>query len=78
MSKKAILVGEKQYNRGDKTLYTVTFVDDDEATLAGADTGADVVLTGYTAVAAANVAATDTVNAALAKLEARIVALEAP
>lgn len=41
-----------------------------------APTGADVILTGYSAGAAGNVAATDTANAAIAKLEARIAALE--
>jgi hypothetical protein len=41
-----------------------------------ADTGATVVLTGYTIQSAAAVAATDTVNHAIGKLEARIVALE--
>lgn len=40
-------------------------------------TGANVLLTGYTAGAADDVEATDTVNAALAKLEARIAAVEA-
>jgi hypothetical protein len=35
------------------------------------------VLTGYTAHAVGNVAATDTVNIAIAKLEARIAVLEA-
>lgn len=38
--------------------------------------GADLALTGYAIGTAAPVAATDTVNAAIAKLEARIVALE--
>jgi len=42
-----------------------------------ADTGATVVLTGYAAHAVGNVAATDTANVAIAKLEARIAALEA-
>jgi len=41
-----------------------------------AQTGADVVLTGYAPVAPADVVATDTVNAAIAKLEARIEVLE--
>ena len=41
-----------------------------------APTGADVVLTGYTAEDAGEVSATDTANAAIAKLEARIAALE--
>lgn len=40
-------------------------------------TGAQVVLTGYSGQSAANVAATDTINHAIAKLEARIAALEA-
>ena len=39
-------------------------------------TGAEVILTGYSAESAAAVAATDTANEAIAKLEARIVALE--
>ncbi|UEM46153.1 hypothetical protein SEA_PINKCREEK_93 [Mycobacterium phage Pinkcreek] len=39
--------------------------------------GGDVALTGYAAGTAEPVAATDTVNAAIAKLEARIAALEA-
>jgi len=43
---------------------------------AAPDTGAEVLLTGYTPVAADDVAAADTVNAAIAKLEARIAALE--
>jgi hypothetical protein len=37
----------------------------------------EIKLTGYAAVTAGNVAASDTVNAAIAKLEARIAALEA-
>lgn len=40
-------------------------------------TGADIVLTGYAAGTAGAVAATDSVNAAIAKLEARLAALEA-
>ncbi|MGU3399233.1 hypothetical protein ACLBWS_05740 [Brucellaceae bacterium D45D] len=53
------------------------------ATFARADhvhprqTGAQLVLTGYAAGTAGAVAAADTVNAAIAKLEARIAALEA-
>lgn len=43
-----------------------------------AHTGAQIALTGYTAGSAGNVAAADTVNAAIAKLEARIAALETP
>lgn len=39
-------------------------------------TGTQVTLTGYTAGTAGAVAAADTVNAAIAKLEARIAALE--
>ena len=39
-------------------------------------TGADVLLTGFSAGSAAALAATDTTNEAFAKLEARIVALE--
>lgn len=42
-----------------------------------AHTGAQVPLTGYAAGTAGPVAAADTVNAAIAKLEARIAALEA-
>lgn len=38
--------------------------------------GSAVTLTGYTSGSAGNVSATDTVNQALAKLEARIAALE--
>lgn len=41
-------------------------------------TGSQVSLTGYVAGTAAAVAAADTVNAAIAKLEARIIALETP
>lgn len=41
-------------------------------------TGAQVTLTGYTAGTAGSVAAGDSANAAIAKLEARIVALETP
>lgn len=41
------------------------------------DTGATVLLTGYSAHAVGNVAAADSANVAIAKLEARIVALEA-
>jgi len=40
--------------------------------------GSDVLLTGYTAGTAGDVAATDTLAEAIAKLEARIVALENP
>lgn len=39
-------------------------------------TGDDVLLTGYVDATAGDVAPTDTLNEALAKLEARIVALE--
>lgn len=39
-------------------------------------TGADVDLTGFTAGTAGPVAATDSINEAVAKLQARIVALE--
>lgn len=46
--------------------------------LAAGVTGADIVLTGYEAVTGDDLAATDTVNAALAKLEARVAALESP
>jgi hypothetical protein len=46
-------------------------------TFDGTETGAQVLMTGYTAQSAGNVAATDTVNHAVAKLEARIAALEA-
>lgn len=42
----------------------------------GGQSGADVLLTGYTPEVAGAVAATDSVNAAIAKLEARIAALE--
>lgn len=41
-------------------------------------TGAQIALTGYTIGTEAAVAAADTVNAAIGKLEARIVALETP
>lgn len=41
-----------------------------------ADTGASVLLTGYTAHAAGALAAADTANQAFAKLEARVIALE--
>jgi hypothetical protein len=41
-----------------------------------ADTGATVVMTGYTSHAAGAVGATDTLNVAMEKLEARIIALE--
>lgn len=41
------------------------------------DTGASVLMTGYTAHAVGSVAAGDTANVAVAKLEARIAALEA-
>lgn len=41
-----------------------------------AATGAEVVLTGFTTGEADDVAATDTVNEAIAKLQARIAALE--
>ena len=42
--------------------------------LAEVPDGGDVILTGYTSVSAAAVAATDTVNAGIAKLEARTLA----
>jgi len=42
--------------------------------LAEVPDGGDVVLTGYTSTSAAAVAATDTVNAGIAKLEARTLA----
>lgn len=41
------------------------------------DTGAEVLLTGYTPHAVGAVIATDSVNIAIAKLEARVAALEA-
>lgn len=40
--------------------------------------GAEIVATGYTIGTAAAVAATDTLNAAIGKLEARILELETP
>lgn len=43
-----------------------------------ADTASSVLMTGYTAHAVGNVAAGDTVDVAIAKLEARIAVLEAP
>lgn len=75
---RVILVGEKQLE-GDQTVYRLRYVDDDDLEIANpVDTGADVKLTGYTAQSAGNVLATHSVNVAIAKLEARIVALETP
>ena len=79
MSRRVILTGVKELNRGDQTVYDMRFVDEDDLEVSGdGSTGADVVLTGYADVAADDVEATDTVNAAIAKLEARIAALETP
>lgn len=44
----------------------------------GKPTGADVAITGYTIGTASALSATDTINQALGKLEARVVALETP
>lgn len=44
--------------------------------VSAAPTGANILLTGYTAGAAGSLAAADSVNVAFRKLEARIVALE--
>lgn len=62
-------------NLRDRYTCTLALVDDTGAVWS--PSGSEVKLTGYTAVAAGNVAASDTVIAAIAKLEARIAALEA-
>lgn len=58
--------------------YTCTLALVDSSGEAWAPSGAEVKLTGYTTGSAGNIAATDTINQALAKLEARIADLETP
>lgn len=59
-----------------KNRYTCTLALVDSTGALWSPAGSEVSLTGYTAVAADDVEATDTINAAIAKLEARIAALE--
>ena len=75
--KRVVLRGVKQLNAQDQTVYEMKFVDDEDLEVSGdGSTGADVVLTGYEAVDDDDIEATDTVNEALAKLAARVQALE--
>lgn len=58
--------------------YTCTLALVDDTGEAWAPSGAEVKLTGYTTGTAGSIADTDTINQALAKLEARVDALENP
>ncbi len=60
----------------DQYLTELTWTDSEGDPASGADTGETVVLTGYVPVADDDILATDTVNEALAKLAARVQALE--
>lgn len=78
---RAYLRGERVVSdKPDTVEYDVTFVDDEGVEIPAADAadGSNVVLTGYEAGAADDLAEEDTVNEAFAKLEARVVALETP
>lgn len=76
--KRVVLRGVKQLDQQDQTVFELKYVDEDDLEIVGdGSTGADVVLTGYTAQSAGAVSAAQTVNVAIAKLEARIAALEA-
>lgn len=72
---RAILVGVKQLNRGDATVYNVRFVDENDLTVPTVDA---VTLQGYSLpVSGDDLADTDTLLEAFGKLEARVVELEA-
>lgn len=81
--KQAIVVPQESMNVGTRLPERVAFFNEDGTPVefggdASTPTGADVHLTGYTSGSAGNVAAGDSVNGAIAKLEARIAALETP
>jgi len=71
----AVLTSLPAPNPNTTTVRLAVFnADGSPASLPGS--GAQMKLTGYTSGSAGNVSATDSVNAAIAKLEARIAALE--
>ena len=76
----AVVTTQSEINQSQVT-ERIAFFDEDgnvvDVTGGGSATGASVVLTGYESGSSGDVAATDSVNAAIAKLEARIAALEA-
>jgi hypothetical protein len=75
----ATVVSQAAPNPNQQSVQLALFGADGDPISVAPDTGATVVLTGYdTGGAAGTVAAADTVNAAIRKLEARIVALETP
>jgi hypothetical protein len=75
--KKLLVVGGPLNNSDSQTVTRVALLGPTGVPISSL-TGAGIVLTGYAPVAAAAVSATDTVNAAIAKLEARIIDLETP
>lgn len=75
--KQAVVVAQTNISSSQNAERIALFHPDGTAvTLSAAQTGADVKLTGFTTGAAGALAATDSVNVALGKLQARIVALE--
>ena len=76
----AVVTTQSEINQSQVT-ERIAFFDEDGNPVnvadAAAPTGASVTLTGYESGSSGDVAATDSVNAAIAKLEARIAALEA-
>ena len=71
----AIAVSDPAWNPSPFTERLALFREDGTPALTP-QTGSDILLDGFTAEAAAPVVSTDTVNEAIAKLQARIVALE--
>lgn len=74
----AVVVDQSELTGSQFPMQLALFTPDGDAISIAPDTGATVKLTGFTTGTAGSVAATDTVNQALAKLQARIVALETP
>jgi hypothetical protein len=72
-SYKIHLRGIKQLDRNDTTVYTMTAVDDNDDVV---DLSSTITLDGYAIGTAGAVDGEDTVLDAIAKLEARVVALE--
>jgi hypothetical protein len=73
----AVVIDRPAMTDGQMALQLSLFNPDGTPATVTPQTGANVKLTGFTTGAAGAVAATDTINQAIAKLQARIVALEA-
>lgn len=76
ITKQAVVSTQTKVNPTQIAEKFVLFDEDGQPFSFDAQDGSDVILTGYASHAVGDVSATDSVNVAIAKLEARVAALE--